>query len=349
MSVSSAWRRLFGRWARDMGVDLGTANTLIHVRGKGILLREPSVVAVEQSSRRILAIGAEAKRMLGRTPENIVAIRPLKDGVIADFDITEHMLKYFITKVHRRRALVHPSVLIGVPSGVTEVERRAVKDATLRAGAREALLMSEPMAAAIGAGLPVAEPAGSMIVDIGGGTSEVAVISLGSIVTSRSIRVAGDEIDEAIIAYMRRAHNLLVGERTAEQAKVLIGSAWPEPEERTCEVRGRDLMTGLPKAITVSSGEIREAIHEPVAGIAEAVRLTLEQTPPELAADIMERGIVLTGGGALLRGLDRLIGHETGMPMHLVDDPLTCVVMGTGLVLEHLEAMRQALDGSGPA
>ena len=349
MSLSGAWRRFFGRWARDMGVDLGTANTLIHVRGRGILLREPSVVAVEHRSRRILAIGEEAKRMLGRTPENIVAIRPLKDGVIADFDITEHMLRHFIAKVHRRQALVHPSVLIGIPSGVTEVERRAVKDATLRAGAREALLMSEPMAAAIGAGLPVAEPAGSMVVDIGGGTSEVAVISLGSIVTSRSVRIAGDEIDEAIIAYMRRAHNLLVGERTAEQVKILVGSAWPQPDERSCEVRGRDLMTGLPKAIAVSAGEMREAIQEPVAGIAEAVRLTLEQTPPELAADIMERGIVLTGGGALLRGLDRLIAHETGMPVHVVDDPLTCVVMGTGLVLEHLEAMRQALDGAGPS
>jgi rod shape-determining protein MreB len=349
MSLSGTWRRFFGRWARDMGVDLGTANTLIHVRGKGILLREPSVVAVEQSSRRILAIGEEAKRMLGRTPENIVAIRPLKDGVIADFDITEHMLKYFITKVHRRRALVHPSVLIGIPSGVTEVERRAVKDATLRAGAREALLMSEPMAAAIGAGLPVAEPAGSMVVDIGGGTSEVAVVSLGSIVTSRSIRIAGDEIDESIIAYMRRAHNLLVGERTAEHVKILIGCAWPETEERQCEVRGRDLMTGLPRGVTVTSGELRQAIQEPVAGIAEAVRLTLEQTPPELAADIMDRGIVLTGGGALLRGLDRLIAHETGMPVHVVDDPLTCVVMGTGIVLEHLEVMREALDGSGPS
>jgi rod shape-determining protein MreB len=332
-----------------MGVDLGTANTLIHVRGRGILLSEPSVVAVEQSSRRILAIGEEAKRMLGRTPENIVAIRPLKDGVIADFDITEHMLKYFITKVHRRRALVHPSVLIGVPSGVTEVERRAVKDATLRAGAREALLMSEPMAAAIGAGLPVAEPTGSMVVDIGGGTSEVAVISLGSIVTSRSIRIAGDEIDEAIIAHMRREHNLLIGERTAEQVKILVGCAWPQPEEHTCQVRGRDLMSGLPKSLTVTCGEIREAIQEPVAGIAEAVRLTLEQTPPELSADIMERGIVLTGGGALLRGLDRLIAHDTGMPVLVVDDPLTCVVMGTGIALEHLDVMREALDGAGPS
>jgi rod shape-determining protein MreB len=332
-----------------MGVDLGTANTLIHVRGRGILLREPSVVAVEQSSRRILAIGEEAKRMLGRTPENIVAIRPLKDGVIADFDITENMLKYFITKVHRRRALVHPSVLIGVPSGVTEVERRAVKDATIRAGAREALLMTEPMAAAIGAGLPVAEPTGSMVVDIGGGTSEVAVISLGSIVTSRSIRIAGDEMDEAIIAYMRHAHNLLVGERTAEHVKLLIGCAWPEAEERRCDVRGRDLMSGLPKSLAISSSQIREAIQEPVAGIAEAVRLTLEQTPPELSADIMERGIALTGGGALLRGLDRLIAHDTGMPVQVVDDPLTCVVMGTGIALEHLDVMRQALDGTGLA
>ena len=342
-----AWRSFFSRFSRDMGVDLGTANTLVHVRGKGILLREPSVVAVENESRRVLAVGEEAKRMLGRTPENIVAIRPLKDGVIADFEITEHMLKHFIQKVHRRSTLVHPTVLIGIPSGVTEVERRAVRDATLRAGAREALLIQEPMAAAIGAGLAVAEPVGSMIVDIGGGTTEVAVISMGGVVASNSIRVAGDEIDEAIVEHVRYEYNLLIGDRTAEQIKIEIGSACPVGKEELMTVRGRDLMTGLPKSVKVTSSEIRRAIEKPVSVIADAVRITLEKTPPELAADIMERGIALAGGGALLRGIERRIERETGIPVHLVEDPLSCVVLGTGKALEDIDILRKVVDGTG--
>lgn len=342
-----AWRSFFSRFSRDMGVDLGTANTLVHVRGKGILLREPSVVAVEKESRRVLAVGEEAKRMLGRTPENIVAIRPLKDGVIADFEITEHMLKHFIQKVHRRSTLVHPTVLIGIPSGVTEVERRAVRDATLRAGAREALLIQEPMAAAIGAGLAVAEPVGSMIVDIGGGTTEVAVISMGGVVASNSIRVAGDEIDEAIVEHVRYEYNLLIGDRTAEQVKIEIGSACPMGKEELMTVRGRDLMTGLPKSVKVTSSEIRRAIEKPVSAIADAVRITLEKTPPELAADIMERGIALAGGGALLRGIERRIERETGIPVHLVEDPLSCVVLGTGRALEEIDILRKVVDGTG--
>jgi len=345
--VWHAWRSFFSRFSRDMGIDLGTANTLVHVRGRGILLREPSVVAVERESRRVLAVGEEAKRMLGRTPENIVAIRPLKDGVIADFEITEHMLKHFIQRVHRRSALVHPTVLIGIPSGVTEVERRAVRDATLRAGAREALLIQEPMAAAIGAGLPVAEPVGSMIVDIGGGTTEVAVISMGGVVVSRSIRVAGDEIDEAIVEHVRREYNLLIGTRTAEETKIAIGSACPVGKEEMFTARGRDLITGLPKSVKVTSSEIRRAIEKPVAAIAEAVRTTLEKTPPELAADIMERGIALAGGGALLRGIDHRIERETGIPVRVVDDPLSCVVLGTGRALEELEVLRKVVDGTG--
>jgi rod shape-determining protein MreB len=345
--VWQAWRSFFSRFSRDMGVDLGTANTLVHVRGKGILLREPSVVAVEKESRRVLAVGEEAKRMLGRTPENIVAIRPLKDGVIADFEITEHMLKHFIQKVHRRSTLVHPTVLIGIPSGVTEVERRAVRDATLRAGAREALLIQEPMAAAIGAGLAVAEPVGSMIVDIGGGTTEVAVISMGGVVASNSIRVAGDEIDEAIVEHVRYEYNLLIGDRTAEQVKIEIGSACPMGKEELMTVRGRDLMTGLPKSVKVTSSEIRRAIEKPVSAIADAVRITLEKTPPELAADIMERGIALAGGGALLRGIERRIERETGIPVHLVEDPLSCVVLGTGRALEEIDILRKVVDGTG--
>ena len=340
------WRALFSRFSRDMGVDLGTANTLVYVAGKGILLREPSVVAIEKESRKVLAVGEEAKRMIGRTPDSIVAIRPLKDGVIADFDITEHMLKYFITKVHRRRTLVHPSVVIGIPSGVTEVERRAVKDATLRAGAKEALLIEEPMAAAIGAGLPVSEPTGSMVVDIGGGTTEVAVISLGGIVVSRSIRIAGDEVDEAIINYLRHEHALLVGERTAEEIKIEIGSAHPLEREETYPARGRDLVTGLPKSVKISSEQIRGAIQEPVRAIAEAVKLSLEATPPELSADIMDRGIALTGGGALLRGLERMLAAETGMPVYVVKDPLLSVVLGTGRALEELDTLRKVVDAS---
>jgi rod shape-determining protein MreB len=337
---------LFKTFSRNMGIDLGTANTLVHVHGKGILLREPSVVALDVNSRRVLEVGEEAKRMLGRTPGHIVAIRPLKDGVIADFDQTEKMLRYFIEKVNRRRAWSGPQVVVGIPSGVTEVERRAVLDATKKAGARDAFLIEEPMAAAIGAGLPVAEPTGSMIVDIGGGTSEVAVISLSGIGTSRSIRVAGDEIDEAIGNYIRRQYNLYIGDRSAEEAKLQIGSAYPLEQELSMTVRGRDLLSGLPRAATITSQEIREAIAEPVNEIVEAVKMALESTPPELAADIMDQGIVLAGGGALLRGLDQLIAAETSMPVRIANDPLSCVALGAGAVLEETEhhpGLRNAL------
>ena len=304
------------------------------------------MVAINTETNEILAVGEEAKRMLGRTPGNIVAVRPLKDGVIADFDTTEAMLRYFIKKVHRRNFLVHPRVVVGIPSGVTEVERRAVKDAALRAGARQVLLVEEPLAAAIGAGLPVSEPTGSMIVDIGGGTTEVAVISLGGIVTCRSIRIAGDEIDEAIMSYCRRAYNLLIGERTAEWVKIQIGSAYDLGREEEVEVRGRDLVTGLPKRVKLTSSEIREAIAEPVQAIVDTVKLCLEQTPPELAADIMERGIVLCGGGALLKGLDKRISAETGMPVWVAEDPMTTVVVGTGRILEEPALWSRIADSS---
>ncbi len=345
----SVFSRIFSRFSRGIGIDLGTANTLVHVRGRGILLREPSVIALDTASRKVLAVGEEAKRMLGRTPGTIVAIRPLKDGVIADFDQTEQMLRGFIRKVHRRNGMRPVTVVVGIPSGVTEVEWRAVKEAAMKAGASEAYTLEEPFAAAIGAGLPVSEPTGSMIVDIGGGTSEVAVISLGGIVTSRSIRVAGDEIDEAIVAYIRKAYNLLIGDRTAEEVKIEIGSAYKLEEEMTMEVRGRDLISGLPRSAVISSEEMREAISDPVMEIVEAVKLTLETTPPELAADVMERGIVLAGGGALLRGLDRLINVETGMPVHIAPDPLSCVVVGTAKALEESEsnpALKKVLLGA---
>jgi rod shape-determining protein MreB len=341
--------KIFSRFSRGVGIDLGTANTLVHVRGKGILLREPSVIALDSHTRKVLAVGEAAKRMLGRTPGSIVAIRPLKDGVIADFDQTEAMLRGFIRKVHRHSGMMGPRVVVGIPSGVTEVEWRAVKEAAVKAGASEAYTLEEPFAAAIGAGLPVSEPTGSMIVDIGGGTSEVAVISLGGIVTSRSIRVAGDEIDEAIVAYVRKVYNLLIGDRTAEEVKIEIGSAYKLEQEMTMEVRGRDLVSGLPRSAVISSDEVRSAINDPVMEIVEAVKLTLEQTPPELAADIMERGIVLAGGGALLRGLDTLISIETGMPVHVAPDPLSCVVIGTAKALEESEsnpALKKALLGS---
>lgn len=330
-----------------MGIDLGTANTLVHVRGKGIMLREPSVVAIDLETNKVLAVGEAAKRMIGRTPGNIVAIRPLKDGVIANFDITREMLLYFIQKVHRRRTFLAPRVVVGIPSGVTEVERRAVIDAARSAGARTAYVIEEPMAAAIGAGMPVSEPVGCMIVDIGGGTTEVAVISLGGIVTHRSIRIAGDEIDEAIVAYMRRTYNLLIGERTAETIKIEIGSAFALEQEDAYSVRGRDLVTGLPKSVTVTSTEIRGAIQEQIAAIVEAVKATLETTPPELAADIMERGIILAGGGALLRGLDRLINVETGMPVYIAEDPLTCVVVGAGRALDEMATLDKVLQTGG--
>lgn len=328
-----------------MGIDLGTANTLVYVKGKGIVLKEPSVVAIQRDTGAVLAVGDEAKQMIGRTPGNIIAIRPMKDGVIADFDVTQRMLKYFINKVHRKTVLVHPRVVICVPSGVTEVERRAVVEATIQAGAREAYLTEEPMAAAIGAGLPVHEPTGNMIVDIGGGTTEVAVISLGGIVTSRSIRVGGDEMDAAIMQHIKRTYNLAIGERTAEEIKIQIGSAYPLTAEEAIDVRGRDLVTGLPKTIAITSEEIQDALREPVSGIVEAVKVTLEKTPPELAADIMDRGIVMAGGGALLRGLDRLLNQETGMPVHLTDDSLLCVALGAGKVLDSIEdpVLRRAL------
>ncbi len=334
----SIWRRICSCCSRDIAVDLGTANTLVHVRGKGIVLNEPSVVVVDQTTGQVLAVGAEAKRMLGRTPTNIEAIRPLKDGVIADFEISEAMLRYFIYRVHRRRTLVHPKVVIGIPSGVTDVERRAVRDASLRAGAREAFIIEEPMAAAIGAGLPVWEPRGSMIVDIGGGTSEVAVISLNGVVTGRSIRVGGDEVDEAIVTYMHHEFNLAIGVPTAERIKIAVGSAYPMNEDTWVTVaRGRDLLTGLPKSVEITAPHVREAISVPVQGIIEAIKLTLERTPPELSADIMDRGIMLTGGGALLRGIDRLLEEDTEMPVRVAEDPLACVAIGAGRALENPE------------
>ena len=329
------WREFWSRYAPQIGVDLGTANTLVHVRGKGIVLNEPSVVAVDRTNDRILAVGAEAKKMLGRTPANIEAVRPLKDGVIADFAVSEAMLRHFLRRVCRRRSLMRPRVVIGIPSGVTEVERRAVRDATLRAGAGEADLIEEPMSAAIGAGLPVWEPAGSMVVDIGGGTSEVAVISLNGVVTGRSIRVAGDEVDEAIITFMHHEHNMAIGVPTAEQIKLEVGSACAlDGDDLLTVARGRDLLTGLPKSIEIGSPEIREAIAQPVEGIVEAIRVTLENTPAELAADIIDRGIMLTGGGALLRGIDRLLAAATEMPVRVAEHPLTCVVVGAARVLE---------------
>ncbi len=328
-----AWHRLSMRFGRDIGIDLGTANTLVHVGGRGVLLREPSVVAINKDSGEVVAVGEEAKRMLGRTPSHIVATRPLKDGVIADFEQTEKMLQYFISKVSNR-FLLRRTVVVGIPSGVTEVERRAVIEASRNAGATQAYVIEEPMAAAFGAGLPVDEPNGSMIVDIGGGTTEVAVISLGGIVHSRSIRVAGDELDEAISSYVRRAYNLYIGDRTAEHTKIEIGSAVTLEKELQLTIKGRDLVTGLPRSAVISSEEVRMAIAEPLNAIVEAVKLTLEATPPELASDAMDSGIVLAGGGALLRGLDRLISQETGMPVHIAPDPLSCVAIGTGIVVE---------------
>jgi rod shape-determining protein MreB and related proteins len=328
-------------FSRNIGIDLGTANTLVYVKGKGIVLREPSVVAIRRDTGSILAVGEEAKKMIGRTPGNIIAIRPMKDGVIADFDVTQIMLRHFISKAYRRRAFFLPQVVVCVPSGVTEVEKRAVLDATKQAGAKEAFLIEEPMAAAIGAGLPVEEPTGSMIVDIGGGTSEVAVISLGGIVTSQSIRVGGDEMDDAIITYIKKTYNLMIGERTAEEVKIKVGSAYRIDEEEHLEIRGRDLVTGLPKVLTISSWEIESALSEPVSAILETIKTTLERTPPELAADIMEKGIVMTGGGALLKGLDKLIAEETGMPVFMAENPLDCVVLGTGKALSAIDLLRR--------
>ncbi len=333
--------RILGMFSNDIGIDLGTANSRVYVRDRGIVLREPSVVAIQSGTNRVLAVGEEAKRMLGRTPGSIVAIRPLKSGVIADFEITEAMLRYFIRKVHNRRAMVRPRVIIAVPSGITEVEKRAVKDSATHAGAREVYLIEEPMAAAIGVGLPVQEPAGNMIVDIGGGTTEVALISLAGIVFSRSVRVGGDEMDEAIVQHMKRVYNLMIGERTAEEVKMTIGSAYPMGEETAMEVKGRDLVAGLPKTLTITSEEIREALQEPVSTIVEAVRITLERCPPELSADLVDRGLIVAGGGALLRGLDKLVAEQTGLPVHVADDPLSAVAEGTGVVLHELNFLRK--------
>jgi len=328
---------------RDMAVDLGTANTLVYVRGKGVLVDEPSVVAMNEQTHEILAVGHEAKRMIGRTPDGITAIRPLKDGVIADLDATEEMLRYFIQQVHKRRYFAKPRMIICVPSGVTAVEQRAVKEAGYQAGGRRVYIIEEPMAAAIGAGLPVHEATGNMVVDIGGGTTEVAVISLGGLVTTLSVRTAGDELDQAIVAWMKKEHSLMLGERTAEEIKMTLGSAFPLPQERQAEVRGRDMVSGLPRTVTVASPEIRRAIEEQLHTIVDAVRTTLDQTPPELAGDIMDRGIVLTGGGALLLGLDERIRHETGMPVHIAHDPLTSVALGAGKCVEEFEALQQVL------
>jgi rod shape-determining protein MreB len=325
-----------------MAIDLGTANTLVYVKGQGIVLNEPSIVAIHQPDNTVLAVGKEAKAMLGRTPENIVAIRPLKDGVIADFDVTEKMLGYFIRRVHNRRTLVRPRIVIGVPSGITQVEKRAVRDSAMQAGAREVYLIAEPMAAAIGAGMPITEPGGNMIVDIGGGTTEVAVISLSGIVYSRSVRIAGDEMDEAIVQYIRKNYNLLVGERRAEDIKIKLGSAYPTGgERRTVEVKGRDLIDGIPKTIVIGDDEIREALRETIMTIVDACRTALERTPPELAADIVDKGIVLTGGGALMRGLDLLLRQETNLPITVTDDPLSSVALGTGKVLEELNLLKK--------
>ena len=335
-----------GFFAQDIGIDLGTANILVHVRGEGIVAREPSVVAIDQNTESILAVGDSAKEMIGRTPGNIVAIRPLKEGVIADFGVTRIMLRYFLRKVNARGVVTKPRVVICVPSGVTAVERRAVRDAAYQAGAREVYLIEEPMAAAIGAGLPVEMATGSMVLDVGGGTSEVAVISLGGIVTSKSLRIAGDEFDNAILNYCRREFNVLIGERTAEQIKLEIGSAYPKPNDDVIEIKGRNMVDGLPMGIKVSGYEIFGALREPLRTIIEALKVTLEKTPPELAADIMERGIMLTGGGALLSGFDKLIEKETGMPAILADNPLDCVALGTGKVLDEIDNLKGLLVSS---
>ena len=335
---------ILGKFSNDLAIDLGTANTLVYVKGKGIVLSEPSVVAVHRDSRgvqKVLAVGTEAKRMLGRTPGNIVAIRPMREGVIADFEITEAMLRHFIRRVHNRRTLVRPRIIISIPSGITQVERRAVKETAESAGAREVYLMEEPMAAAIGAGLPIKEPISSMVVDIGGGTTEVAVISLSGIVYSRSVRVAGDKMDDAIVQHMKRKYSLLIGERTGEMIKTTIGCAYPDGDVRTVEVKGRDLISGIPKIIEIDSEEVRDAITEPISIIVDTIKEALEQCPPELAADIVDRGIVLTGGGALLRNLDLLLREETGLPISVADDPLSTVARGAGMALDEMDLLKE--------
>ena len=346
---------ILGVFSNDLAIDLGTANTLVYLKGKGIVVSEPSVVAVQKDAvgqKKVLAVGTDAKNMLGRTPGSIVAIRPMKDGVIADFDITEEMLRYFIRKIHNRKALVRPRIVICVPSGITQVEKRAVKESAESAGAREVYLIEEPMAAAIGAGLPITEASGNMIVDIGGGTTEVAVISLAGIVYAKSVRVGGDKMDEALTQHLKRKYNLLIGERTAEEIKIRIGSAYPDSSGTTengldaMEVKGRDLVSGIPKTLKIDAQEIREALSETINAIIEAVRIALERTPPELAADIVDKGIVLAGGGALLRNLDVLLREETGLPVVIADDPLSCVVLGSGKVLDELDLLKQVTVSS---
>lgn len=337
------FHKILGLFSNDLAIDLGTANTLVFVKGKGIICNEPSVVVLRKDDKKPVAVGAEAKRMLGKTPANIIAIRPMKDGVIADFDATGEMLKYFITKVHNRRSFVSPRVIIGVPSGITQVEQRAVKDAAQVSGAREVYLIGEPMAAAIGVGLPVGEPSGNMIVDIGGGTTDVAVISLDGVVYSKAVRVGGDKMDEAIMAFIKRRYNLMIGDMTAEMIKINIGSVYKTEgsEQRTMEIKGRDLISGIPKTLTINEAEIREALTEPVNVILDTIRVILENTPPELAADIVDRGIILAGGGALLKGLDLLIRQETGLPVFIADDPLSAVVRGVGKMLDDIEMLRR--------
>ena len=329
-------------FSNDLGIDLGTASTLVYAKGRGIVCNEPSVVAIDKATRKVLAVGAEAKRMLGRTPGDIVAIRPMKDGVIADFDATEQMLRYFIQKVHNRKTFLRPRIIVGVPSGITQVEQRAVRDSAEQAGAREVYLIEEPMAAAIGAGLPITEPSGNMVVDIGGGTTDVAVISLAGIVYSKTVKTGGDKMDESIINYIKRKYNLLIGERTAEHIKMTIGSAYKLDEDvKTMEVRGRDLVSGIPKTLIIDDEEVREALMEQVLTIVNTIKVTLENTPPELAADIVEKGIVLAGGGALLKGIDVLIREETALPIVIAEDPLSAVVMGTGKALDELDLLRR--------
>ena len=339
--LKKAINYILGLFSNDMGIDLGTATTLVFVEGEGVVLCEPSVVAIERGTSHVLAVGDEAKRMLGRTPGNIIAIRPMRDGVISDFEITEAMLRYFIKKVHHRKVLVRPRIVIAIPSGITEVERRAVKDSAERAGAREVFLIEEPIAAAIGVGLPIQEPVGNMIIDIGGGTTEIAVISLAGTVFSKSIRIGGDEMNEAIVEYLKKTYNLMIGERTSEDIKIKIGSAYPLEEEISMEVKGRDLVAGLPKTVTVTSEEIREALQEPLRAILECTKISLERTPPELAADLIDHGIVMAGGGSLLRGLDKLISEETGLPVHITDDPITAVANGTGIVLSEIQYLKK--------
>ncbi|MBI4774867.1 MAG: rod shape-determining protein [Deltaproteobacteria bacterium] len=337
---------VLGFFSNDLAIDLGTANTLVYAKGKGIVLREPSVVAVRKDARgygKVLAVGTEAKKMLGRTPANIVAVRPMKDGVIADFEVTEAMLRHFIRKVHNRRTLIRPRIIIAVPSGITQVEKRAVRESAESAGAREVYLIEEPMAAAIGAGLPVTEPTANMVVDIGGGTTEVAVISLAGIVYSKSVRVGGDKMDEAILQYIKRNYNLLIGERSAEAIKITIGNSYPDEKVETMEIKGRDLVSGIPKTLTIDSDEVRKAISEQIQTIVDTLKIALEQTPPELAADIVDGGITLTGGGALLKNLEKLLREETKLPINVTEDPLSTVVLGSGKALDEIKTLKEVL------